>query len=87
MYALQTPLQARHLLRIVRSAFLAFLIAAGVTSGTADAQKAPATGSKPAGVAKSGPTTVIMFDMKVGGTYSIKKNGADLSSVDAGPFG
>jgi hypothetical protein len=28
-----------------------------------------------------------MFNMKVGGTYSIKKNGADLSSVDAGPFG
>ena len=87
MYALQTPLQARHPLRIVRSAFLAFLITAGVTSGTADAQKAPAPASKPAGVAKSGPTTVIMFDMKVGGTYSIKKNGADLSNVDAGPFG
>jgi hypothetical protein len=87
MYALQTPLQTRHPLRIVRSAFLAFLITAGVTSGTADAQKAPARGSKPAGVAKSGPTTVIMFDMIVGGTYSIKKNGTDLSSVDAGPFG
>jgi hypothetical protein len=72
---------------MVRSAFFAFLITVGVAIGSANAQKALAPGSKPAGVAKSGPTTVIMFDMKVGGTYSIKKNGADLSSVDAGPFG
>ena len=87
MHVLPSLLQVRHRLRMVRSAFLAFLAVAIVSIETASAQQKPAQTPQPEGVAKSGPTTVIMFDMRAGGTYSIKKNGADLSCVDAGPYG
>ena len=71
-------------MRIVRFAFLAFLFMVNVPQAST---KADGSRSLPERVANSGPTTVLMFDMRAGGTYLVKKNGVDMTTVYVGPWG
>ena len=76
----------RTLLKI-RSAFALLLIASAFVPGWTSGPLAAGDAEKAIAVAKSGNTRVFMFNMRSGGTYSIRKNGADFATRDANPFG
>jgi hypothetical protein len=72
-------------LHMVRPTFAMFLVAAAVAPLFVLTHGTVARDTKPKGVANSGPTRAFMFGMQAAGSYSVIKNGSDLTEVVVGP--